>query len=431
MTIVASNNFFKGLMDKKAILKKAYCKSDLEIHCKKMCTCTSKTPRIKRGGKTKKKSLRIFATANAQAPYAYIANQLKQCCADSHANFKHPYPLWKNSEFFIQLPFKLNEDANPIKVSHSRMTPNDLALAREECKRFLALELIKRMKSNWACPTFYVNKRTEQLEEKRGIDLKDGYKTAFYLPNASTNPPLAISKIQSSYARDCHDSSSQRTNSRTIGTGNPNHTDQALRGFHMMIPASHFNRPLGVGFTAAKLMRSLTPRVNLSIRGHFIVTLKPRSISVNFQRMFDAALAIELEYKVPIYHDLQFPLLKDAKKEVQLCVDNIRSIWAQCGCTIIEVMNSALEVITTKGIGSKSKLLHETRLFQDRLESFGQELALQTSKNTQPDNIMSNAPNNIPILPTCVLRGPSPSCNPKRCSTKWKWGVRDNRMPSR
>ncbi|KAK4381490.1 hypothetical protein Sango_2962800 [Sesamum angolense] len=35
---------------------------------------------------------------------------------------------------------------------------------------------------------------------------------------------------------------SQRTNSRTIGTGNPNHTDQAVRSFHMMIPASHFSQ---------------------------------------------------------------------------------------------------------------------------------------------------------------------------------------------
>ncbi|KAL0308904.1 UNVERIFIED_CONTAM: hypothetical protein Sradi_5832700 [Sesamum radiatum] len=144
-----------------------------------------------------------------------------------------------------------------------------------------------------------------------------------------TQPPLAISKIQSSYERDCHDSSSQRTNSRTIRIGNPNHTDQALRGFHMTIPASHFNqlttlptnplklhrrptspadetrlqylvqvyrgysmpnprsstwnvpdRPVGVGFIAAKLMRSPSPRVNLSIRGYFVVILKPRSVSV-------------------------------------------------------------------------------------------------------------------------------------------------------
>ncbi|KAK4383213.1 hypothetical protein Sango_2797500 [Sesamum angolense] len=51
--------------------------------------------------------------------------------------------------------------------------------------------------------------------------------------NNRKTPPVAISKIQSSYARDCHDFSSQATNSRTIGTGNPSHTDQALRSFHM------------------------------------------------------------------------------------------------------------------------------------------------------------------------------------------------------
>ncbi|KAL0294964.1 UNVERIFIED_CONTAM: hypothetical protein Sradi_6858900 [Sesamum radiatum] len=54
-----------------------------------------------------------------------------------------------------------------------------------------------------------------------------------------------------------------------------------------------------------------------------------------FQRMFNAALAIGTGYKVPTYHELRLPLLKDAKKEVQLWVDNIRSIWAHCGCTIM------------------------------------------------------------------------------------------------
>ncbi|KAL0288824.1 UNVERIFIED_CONTAM: hypothetical protein Sangu_2641100 [Sesamum angustifolium] len=44
---------------------------------------------------------------------------------------------------------------------------------------------------------------------------------------------------------------------------------------------------LGVGFVAAKLMRIPTPRVNLSIRGHFIVTLKFRSISELIQLPFD------------------------------------------------------------------------------------------------------------------------------------------------
>ncbi|KAL0289619.1 UNVERIFIED_CONTAM: polyprotein [Sesamum radiatum] len=112
---------------------------------------------------------RIFAIADAPAPYTDIANQLKQCCADSHADFKHPHPLWKNPEFFIQLPFKLNEDANPIKASHPGMTPDDLALAREECSQLLALGLIEPTKSNWACPAFYVNKRTEQIRGKKRL----------------------------------------------------------------------------------------------------------------------------------------------------------------------------------------------------------------------------------------------------------------------
>ncbi|KAL0444667.1 UNVERIFIED_CONTAM: polyprotein [Sesamum latifolium] len=112
---------------------------------------------------------RIFAIADAPAPYTDIANQLKQCCADSHADFKHPHPLWKNPEFFIQLPFKFNEDANPIKASHPGMTPDDLALAREECSQLLALGLIEPTKSNWACPAFYVNKRTEQIRGKKEL----------------------------------------------------------------------------------------------------------------------------------------------------------------------------------------------------------------------------------------------------------------------
>ncbi|KAL0359856.1 UNVERIFIED_CONTAM: hypothetical protein Sangu_0835000, partial [Sesamum angustifolium] len=51
--------------------------------------------------------------------------------------------------------------------------------------------------------------------------------------------------------------------------------------------------------------------------------------------MFDAAVAIGLGYKVPTYHDLRLPLLKDSKIELQLLVDNIRNIWVDCGCTIM------------------------------------------------------------------------------------------------
>ncbi|KAL0283737.1 UNVERIFIED_CONTAM: polyprotein [Sesamum radiatum] len=135
----------------------------------------------------------LHVIGNAPAPYADISNKLKQCCADSHADFKHPHPLWKNPEFFIQLPFKLNEDANPIKASHPGMTPDDLVLAREECNQLLALGLIEPTKSNWACPAFYVNKRTEQIRGKKRLVIDYKALNHFLLDDKF---PLPKTKIQ-------------------------------------------------------------------------------------------------------------------------------------------------------------------------------------------------------------------------------------------
>ncbi|MCH85865.1 polyprotein-like, partial [Trifolium medium] len=98
----------------------------------------------------------------------------------SHEKFHHPNPLWENKEFFIQLPFKLNEDVNPTKATHPGMSPSDYALAKEECNQLLRQGLIEPTKSEWACQAFYVEKRSERL----GIDPKDRYKTAFCIPNA-------------------------------------------------------------------------------------------------------------------------------------------------------------------------------------------------------------------------------------------------------
>ncbi|KAL2531113.1 Uncharacterized protein Adt_04464 [Abeliophyllum distichum] len=46
---------------------------------------------------------------------------IRDCCAESHTDFltKCTSPLWKNPEFFVSLPFKLNEDVNPTKASHT------------------------------------------------------------------------------------------------------------------------------------------------------------------------------------------------------------------------------------------------------------------------------------------------------------------------
>ncbi|XP_031257275.1 uncharacterized protein LOC116115259 [Pistacia vera] len=50
--------------------------------------------------------------------------------------------------------------------------------------------------------------------------------------------------------------------------------------------------------------------------------------------MLDAVAAIGLGYKQPTYNAMHVNLLRDAKKEVQLLVDNYKSIWEEVGCTL-------------------------------------------------------------------------------------------------
>ncbi|XP_028798734.1 uncharacterized protein LOC114754141 [Neltuma alba] len=106
-----------------------------------------------------------------QAPPGYedIRDHLLKFCADSHQQFSHPFPLWKNQEFFIKLPFKKNEDISPTKASHPGMNPEDLKLAKEECAALLKQGLIELTKSNWACQAFYVEKRSEIKRGKKRL----------------------------------------------------------------------------------------------------------------------------------------------------------------------------------------------------------------------------------------------------------------------
>nr|TKR90937.1 hypothetical protein D5086_0000228410 [Populus alba] len=62
------------------------------------------------------------------------AQIIHNSCSNSHQEFlaKCSHPLWKNPQFFIKLPFKLNEDINPTKASHSGMNPEHKMLAQEE-----------------------------------------------------------------------------------------------------------------------------------------------------------------------------------------------------------------------------------------------------------------------------------------------------------
>jgi len=91
---------------------------------------------------------RLFALTEAPPDFQEIRDKLASLCADNHEEFSHPNPLWKNPEFFVQLPFKLNEDVNPTKATHPGMSPTDLQLARKECNELLRQGLIEPTKSN-------------------------------------------------------------------------------------------------------------------------------------------------------------------------------------------------------------------------------------------------------------------------------------------
>ena len=66
-------------------------------------------------------TLRLYALSETPSPYSHISQKFLAFCPDNHSQFHHPSPLWKNEQFFIHLPFKLNEDINPTKASHPGM----------------------------------------------------------------------------------------------------------------------------------------------------------------------------------------------------------------------------------------------------------------------------------------------------------------------
>ncbi|XP_058005346.1 uncharacterized protein LOC131181332 [Hevea brasiliensis] len=112
---------------------------------------------------------RLYSLVDASAEFQEHKELLLRCCADSHAHFHHRQPLWKNSEFFVNLPFKLNENVNPTKASHPGMNPTDLILAQEECRQLLQQGLIEPTSFQWACQAFYVEKRSERLRGKKRL----------------------------------------------------------------------------------------------------------------------------------------------------------------------------------------------------------------------------------------------------------------------
>ncbi|KAH9763316.1 hypothetical protein KPL70_001124 [Citrus sinensis] len=105
--------------------------------------------------------LKLYGLFESSQPFQDISTKFLKYCPESHADFHHPNPLWKNPHFFVQLPFKLNEDVNPTKATHPGMSPSDLVLAQKECSQLLAQGLIEPTSSQWACQAFYVEKHFE------------------------------------------------------------------------------------------------------------------------------------------------------------------------------------------------------------------------------------------------------------------------------
>ncbi|KAK0585709.1 hypothetical protein LWI29_032859 [Acer saccharum] len=112
---------------------------------------------------------KIFPLSAIRAPFEQIQQKLLLLCADNHVTFSHQSPFRKNPDFFIKLPFKLNEDTNPTKATHSGMSPLDLKLANEECNELLRQGLIEHTSSPWVCQAFYAEKRSELIRGKKRL----------------------------------------------------------------------------------------------------------------------------------------------------------------------------------------------------------------------------------------------------------------------
>ncbi|KAH9752095.1 hypothetical protein KPL71_014558 [Citrus sinensis] len=113
--------------------------------------------------------LKLYNLSETPQSYQDISTKLLSFCPESHSEFTHPNPLWKNTSFFIKLPFKLNEDINPTKATHPGMSPSDLLLAQQECSQLLAQGLIEPTSSQWACQAFYVEKHSEIVRGKKRL----------------------------------------------------------------------------------------------------------------------------------------------------------------------------------------------------------------------------------------------------------------------
>ncbi|KAH9668365.1 hypothetical protein KPL70_021385 [Citrus sinensis] len=115
-------------------------------------------------------TLCLYTLSETPSPYSHISQKFLEFCLENHSQFHHPSPLWKNEQFFIHRPFKLNEDINPTKASH----PDDKFLLPKIQTMFVHLQGARIFSK------FDLKAGFWQL----GISPVDRHKTAICIPDA-------------------------------------------------------------------------------------------------------------------------------------------------------------------------------------------------------------------------------------------------------
>jgi len=75
---------------------------------------------------------------------------------------EHPNAFWTREQYFVSLPYKEDYIAKPQKASANHMSPTEVEYCQKEISELLDRKLIETSRSPWACPSFYVNKHSEQ-----------------------------------------------------------------------------------------------------------------------------------------------------------------------------------------------------------------------------------------------------------------------------
>lgn len=90
-------------------------------------------------------------------------------------------------------------------------------------------------------------------------------------------------------------------------------------------------------------------------------------------------------------------------------------------CRKPEVMAGFLDVVDDKitSSGTKRKIMDEIRVYRDKLESFGREIALSSSKKTQPDEWWKLFGHSTPNLQKLAIRILSQTSSSSGCERNW------------